>query len=45
MERTSVPDVEQHSHKDVVDQVQSDAVSKEGVPHHQQVLERELAAE
>ena len=42
MERTSIPDVEQHGHKDVVHQVQSDAVGKQGVPHHQQVLEREL---
>lgn len=45
MERTSISDVEQHGNKDVVHQVQSDAVSKQGVPHHQQVLERELAAE
>lgn len=45
MERTSVSDVEQHGHKNVVHQVQSDAVSKQGVPHHQQVLERKLTAE
>lgn len=45
MERTSVSDVEQHGNEDVVHQVQSDAVSEQGVPHHQQVLERELTAE
>lgn len=45
MERTGVSDVEQHGHEDVVHQVQSDAVSEESVPHHQQVLERKLAAE
>lgn len=44
MERTSVSDVKQHGHEDVVHQVQSDAVGKQGVPHYQQVLERELAA-
>lgn len=43
-ERTSVSDVEQHGHKDVVHQVQSDAVGEQGVPHDQQVLKRELAA-
>lgn len=45
MAHTSISDVEQHGHKDVVHQVQSDAVSKQGIPHHQQVLEWELAAE
>lgn len=45
MERTGVSDVEQHGNKDVVHQVQSDAVSKQGVPHHQQVLERKLPTE
>lgn len=44
MERTGISDVEQHGHKDVVHQVQSDAVSKQCVPHHQQVLKRKLAA-
>lgn len=44
MEHTSIPDVEQHGHKDVVHQVQSDAVSKQSVPHHQQVLQGKLAA-
>lgn len=44
-ERTRVSDVEQHGHEDVVHQVQSDAVSEERVPHHQQVLERKLPAE
>lgn len=44
-ERTGVSDVEQHGHEDVVHQVQRDAVGEQSVPHHQQVLERELAAE
>lgn len=44
MEHTSVSDVEQHGHKDVVHQIQSDAVSKQRVPHHQQVLKWKLAA-
>lgn len=45
MERTSISDVEQHGHKDVVHQVQSNAVSEQGVPHHQQVLKGKLPAE
>lgn len=44
MEYTSISDVEKHGHKYVVHQVQSDAISKQGIPHHQQVLERKLPA-
>ncbi len=45
MERTSVTNVEEHRHKDVVHQVQGDAVGKQGVPNHQQVLEWKLTTE
>ena len=41
---TRVPDVQEHGHKHVVHQVQGDAVCKQGVPHHQQVLQGELPA-
>lgn len=44
MECTGVSDVEQHGYEDVVHQVQGDAVSEKGIPHHQQVLKRKLAA-
>lgn len=45
MERTSISDVEQHGHEDVVHQIQSDAVGKQSVPHHQQVLQGKFTAE
>lgn len=41
-ERTSISDVEQHGNKDIVHEVQSDAVSKQSIPHHQKVLKRKL---
>lgn len=44
MERTSISDIEQHGHKDVVHKVQSDAISKKSIPHHQQVLKRKFPA-
>lgn len=44
MVRTSISDIEQHGHKDVVHKVQSDTISKKGIPHHQQVLKRKFPA-
>lgn len=43
--RTGISDVKQHGDEHVVHQVQSDAVGKQGVPDHQQVLQGELSAE
>lgn len=42
---TSISDVEQHGHEDVVNQSQGEAVCEQGVPDHQEVLQRELSAE
>lgn len=45
MERTSISDVKQHGHEDVVHEIQGDAVSEQSVPHHQQVLEGKFTTE
>ena len=31
---TDIPQVEQHCHKDIVNEVKADAISKDGVPQH-----------
>lgn len=41
---TSVSDVEQHGHEDVVNQSQGEAIGEQGVPDHQEVLQWELSA-
>ena len=42
---TDVPQVQQHGHEDVVDEVETDPISKYSVPHSKQVLHGELTAE
>ena len=45
LEHTCISNVEHHANKYKINQVKADAISKYGIPEHQQILHRKLTAE